>query len=92
MIETGITSIVLPTGQVVTVNEVRTFNFNQHVNSLRFSFEAPTTKPSGVDSLSGWIRGIDTDLGRVAVLAHRYFKFRDTLYVTDATIKQLVRP
>lgn len=91
MVETGITGIVLPTGQVLGVNDVRSFNFNQHVNALRFSFDTETTKPVGVDPVSGSVRGIDPAQGRVAVIAHKFFRYRDTLFIQDADIKQLVR-
>jgi hypothetical protein len=90
MDEAGIVGVVLPDGRVLT-EEIRSFNYNQHVNALRFSYETTTTKPVGVDSMSGWVRSVDTAPGRVVVIAHKFFRYRDQVYVQDADIKQLVR-
>lgn len=92
MQDDGVTGVVLPTGEIVKDDRVLSWHYNQHVNALRFSYEVDTTKPVGVNDLNGSVRGIDVAIGRVAVIAHRFFRYKDVIYVQDCDVKHLIRP
>jgi hypothetical protein len=85
--EQGITGIYLPTGEVVEIGTVRSFNYNAAINALRFSYDVRKHMPASVDHLTGRVKGVQESDGRCVVIAHRHFRYLDSLYIQDADIK-----
>lgn len=83
----GITGICLPTGEIVDFGRVKSFNYNSNINALRFSFSVQKFVPISVDSLTSRVKSIQESEGRSVVIAHKFFRHLDTLYVQDADIK-----
>jgi|SRR5436190_24116215 hypothetical protein len=83
----GITGIHLPTGEIIEMPAIRTFNYNSNINALRFSYEVRKYTPVAVDQLTGRVKGVQESVGRCLVLAHRHFRYQDLLYIQDADIK-----
>jgi hypothetical protein len=83
----GITGIFLPTGEVIEMPSIRSFNYNANINALRFSFNVKKFVPLSVDQLTGRVKNIHEEDGRCVVVAHRFFRHLDSLYIQDADVK-----
>lgn len=83
----GITGIYLPTGEVIEFDRIRTFNYNPNINALRFSFNVRKHIPLSVDNLTSRVKAVQEEDGRCVVVAHRFFRYNETLYIQDADVK-----
>jgi hypothetical protein len=83
----GVTAIYLPSGEIVEMPAVRTFNYNSNISALRFSYSVRKYVPLSVDHLTGRVNGVQEEEGRCVVVAHRFFRHNETLYIQDADVK-----
>lgn len=83
----GITAIYLPSGQVIEMTTIRTFNYNPNIGALRFSFNVRKTVPVHIDPLSSRVRAVQEEEGRCVVIAHKFFRHDDILHIQDADVK-----
>jgi len=83
----GITAIILPAGEIIEMPMTRSFTYNPNIGALRFSFMVTKYVPLGTDKLTSRVTGVEEREGRCVVIAHRFFRHNETLYVTDADIK-----
>lgn len=85
----GIQAVVLPSGQYIAADKIRSWNYNPKIGALRFAFVTRKHTALGYDKLTERVTGVQEQEGRCAATAHRYFRFGDTIYVQDADVRLL---
>lgn len=88
LIDYNIEAIILPDGVGVDLTTIRHIHYNDKLAALRFTYEIGNiVRAQTIDKITSRIQTITTGTGRVAVLCHRFFRFNNTIYVTDCDMK-----